>query len=228
MAGGDRGDRGRRGATPRVRSSCRRRRAPAARLLSAGDTASLPIVLHADFCLNLDRRHIARTPEAAAYNDWLANELLDLVADTVAPRLAELYPAQPGVVTVLTPYGPAQGYGVTIRSSYDAGMAGSVFVPCLDGRSLAPRAMMMLPSEVPQPQLATQYCDLSSYGYLPLIDDAFSPHADRWLRTALRVRSLSPGAVLSRLRAPKATAARCTHGSWNGPIRRVGRSSCAC
>jgi hypothetical protein len=166
------------------------------------DTASLPIVLHADFALDLDRRHVARTPEAAAYNDWLATELLDLATETVAPRLAELYPAQAAVVTALAPHGPAQGYGHTIRNGYDAAMAASAFVPCLDGRARAPRGVTMLPGEVPQPQRAAEHCDLSSYGHLVFIDDTFNSQADQWLRTSLRVRSLPPSAVLSRLRAP--------------------------
>lgn len=167
------------------------------------DTANLPVVLHADFSLDLDRRHVARTPEAMAYNDWLATELLTLVTGTVAPRLAQLYPAHGGVVTVVAPRGPAQGFGAHIRSSYDVGMAGSTFVPCLDGRPRAPRDVVMLPGDVPQPQRAAHFCDLSDYGHLPLIDDAFSPEANRWLRTGLGVKTLSHAALLSRLHEPK-------------------------
>jgi hypothetical protein len=56
------------------------------------EATGMPVIVHGDFALQLDRRQLGTSPEAMPYNEWLGAATAAFVADVVAPGLAVRYP----------------------------------------------------------------------------------------------------------------------------------------
>ena len=165
------------------------------------DTAGLPLLLHADFALDLDRRHIGRAPETRPYNRWLADQLVGLVTGMVAPRLAAMFPTTAASVNLLAPH-PAVGEGGQhIASRYSEEAADVEFLPCRDGKLRSADAARLLPAGLPHPECAEQWLNLSDLGNLVNVD-GLSDHAEEWLRRQLQLPALTVADAISRLREP--------------------------
>lgn len=108
------------------------------------DSAGSAALLHGDFALELDRRHIARTPEASSYNTWLRDRLAEHAA-AAAGQLARSRPGDQAVVDVFAPHAPLRGAGEDLRLAMDQHLGTTSFVPCRDGRAYAPHEAAMLP-----------------------------------------------------------------------------------
>ena len=111
------------------------------------ETTGSALLLHGDFVLELDRRHIAGSPEAEPFNRWLVGELAALTGD-VAERLARLYPGDGRVINALAPVGPASGFGEELRRATIEALSARSFVPLLDGRIASPVETAVLPDAI--------------------------------------------------------------------------------
>ncbi|MGJ3227096.1 sacsin N-terminal ATP-binding-like domain-containing protein [Micromonospora aurantiaca (nom. illeg.)] len=162
------------------------------------EETGLPIILQADLALELDRRHIARSPEAAPYNEWLISELAGFCARSVVPALALRYPATPGVVDVLTPVRSPTDVGARLSGRIVASLADIPFLPCIDGVLRAPTGAQLLPASVPHPELVHRLAAGSTdHCVLPALELAL--HTRRFLKEVLSVAELPVPDVLAAL-----------------------------
>lgn len=132
------------------------------------ERSGLPLILHGDFALELDRRHVSRTPEAAPYNDWLADELADMVADTVAPSLSTRFSADARVVRALAPAGSPSDFGESVYAKVIERLATARFIPAVDGRARLPGEVALLPDSIPDAAEAHRLLDLEGLGRLAI------------------------------------------------------------
>lgn len=130
------------------------------------EASGFPLVLHADFALDLDRRRISQAPEAQAYNQWLANELAGFVGRIVAPHLGARDFGDGLSLIALAPVGPAMGFGEIIHAECLANLASSQFVPVSDGSVRCPAEVRLLPASVPDAVKALRFLSVSDLGGL--------------------------------------------------------------
>jgi hypothetical protein len=166
------------------------------------EKTGLPLLLHGDFALDLDRRYVSQAPEASAYNEWLAGELVQTLASVVAPTLAREFPSEASPLSVLSPRTSAADFGEEILHAYLAEMRRSTFVPCIDGSIRAPGETLLLPTTVPDHLSSV----LSSFRYegidrlvlLAAHDDAAIVN----FLTRLEADVMSPSELLERFDPP--------------------------
>lgn len=168
------------------------------------ESTGLPLVLHADFALELDRRHIASTPESVPYNDWLGLELARYSAEVVS-ALANLHPRSPGVISALAPVDAATGFGSRVRSNIFDLLSEVAFVPCVDGRVRTPAETRLLPGTAPDAARvhAYAYGPWTSRCVVPQLETR--PRERHLLRHVLAVPELGLSEVVSEIdpgRAP--------------------------
>lgn len=113
------------------------------------ERTGLPLLLHGDFALDLDRRHVSQAPEARPYNVWLAEQLAKLLATIVGPALARLFPGQTDFLSVLSPRATGSDFAADIQQMYRGVMRSSPFVPCVDSSIRVPAESLLLPSDLP-------------------------------------------------------------------------------
>lgn len=188
------------------------------------ETSGLPFVLQADFALELDRRHIARSPEAEPYNQWLAHELGCLVAEDVAPRLDELLPDGASAVAAIAPRmmasvphrGPRFGIGSPPAPRTEATPFGQVvldrcvealrnarFITCVDGEKRCPSEVYLPPALMPTPEESYDVLELSQFGILVGVDTVADVNACSFLVGLLNVKELDSEDILRRCTPPK-------------------------
>ena len=168
------------------------------------ELTGLPIMLQADFALDLDRRFVARTPEAHDYNSWLATELGRLVGETMAPSLAKAFPGDGHVIGVVAPRIEATGFGVECVERVVTHLETSRFIPCVDGRIRLPGEALLLPESGPDAEIAFRYMDLAEHGRLVHAFGQTDPHARRLLEDRLGVTALQDSEALELLAPPPA------------------------
>lgn len=123
------------------------------------EATGLPLVLHGDFALELDRRHVGRSPEMLPYNNWLATKLAELVGN-VAGDLAERYPHQPSVISCFAPASAASGFGSELVTLALERLRDVCFVPVVGGKSVKPADSLLLPSTLPSVDRAHRLLDI--------------------------------------------------------------------
>ncbi len=124
------------------------------------ESTGLSLVLQGDFALELDRRHVARTPETLPYNQWLGGQLAMLIGD-VAESLARRFPGDPAVVRAFAPAGAANGFSEYLSARVTEALRQAAFVPVVGGDMRCPRDVLLLPPSIPRPDLAHRFLDLS-------------------------------------------------------------------
>ncbi|NMM23750.1 MAG: DUF3883 domain-containing protein [Phycicoccus sp.] len=164
----------------------------------AEDTSGCAALLHADFALDLDRRHISRTPEATGYNGWLVQHLADHIA-AAAERLARLQPGDPGIVALFAPRTPSTGMGQELRKGIDAALRTTRFIAGRDHQPHSPHELSLLPVSLHDETTVTELLDLPTE---PVLADLTPRHPDRdWLLT-IGASNITEPAALQWLRNP--------------------------
>lgn len=130
------------------------------------ERTGLPVVVQADFALQLDRRQLATNPEATPYNDFLIAAASDLVGRVVAPALADRFPGDASTVAVVTPRGAGTGLGAELRDRCVEALSGARFLPAVDGRPRLPAEALLLPGSAPAPDEVHAFLDLDPVGRL--------------------------------------------------------------
>jgi hypothetical protein len=165
------------------------------------ETTGLPLILHGDFALDLDRRRVAISPEARPFNAWLSRELAEFAASTVAPELAARYPSEPSVVSVLAPRGPAHGFGEHIRADWLERLRTSRFIPALDGKPRIAAEAILRPA-LPDPASADRFLDLADLGNMVMAPVETDAQARAFLADGLGAETLKPEQMVGRLTPP--------------------------
>jgi hypothetical protein len=162
------------------------------------EETGFPIILQADLALELDRRHIARSPDAASYNEWLLSELATFCAGSVVPMLAERYPGTPGVVDVLTPVRNSTDAGALLADRIVANLTDIAFLPCVDGVPRAPKDARLLPASVSHRELVHRLAtEATDHCVLPALE--LAPRTRQFLKEDLGVPQLLVPDVLAVL-----------------------------
>lgn len=121
------------------------RRTPLHVYFPTDDETGYPIVLHADWALDPDRRHLARSSDYEAYNRFVTEHLVALLTTEVVPDLLARYPNGTGVAECLSPANwttrAGQEIGTRIRDALDS----VPFLPAGAGGFLSPADAFLLP-----------------------------------------------------------------------------------
>jgi hypothetical protein len=122
----------------------------------------LRIAIHAEWVLTMDRRQIATTPEAVAFNQMLVNAVGDFVATTVANDLVERTNASAVAIEALVPatVAPAGAGATAVRARWIQALLAAEFVPAADGQLRLPAEIRPLPRTLPDPERAHQLARL--------------------------------------------------------------------
>lgn len=166
------------------------------------EASGLPLVLHADFALDLDRRRISQAPEAQPYNQWLRQKLGEFVGRMVAPDIASRDAGDGLSVAAFAPIGSPVGFGEEVHAACLAQLASSRFVPALDETIRQPTEVLLLPSSLPDAVVACEFLDVAELG--GLIPPQAQNHAAirALLRKGLGVAELDLKEALDRLAEP--------------------------
>jgi hypothetical protein len=163
------------------------------------ENPGLPLLLQADFNLDLDRRFIKRTPEAQEYNTWLTDQLGRLVGEVVAPSLARSFPGDGRVIDVFSPRTGTTEHGAEISARVIEHLRTSRFIPCVDGRVRIPGEVLLLPESVPNVSAALKLMDVTEHGRLVAAYAQKRPYTRRLLEESLDVAVLEEDDALSLL-----------------------------
>ncbi|KRF24777.1 sacsin N-terminal ATP-binding-like domain-containing protein [Phycicoccus sp. Soil803] len=166
------------------------------------EDTGLPILMHGDFSLQLDRRRLATTPEASPYNAWLLDEAADLAAAVVAPALARRFPSDPAAVVALAPKKDGVGLGAVMQASMLEKLGDVAFVGDTTGGYLTPRAGALLPTSLPDQLGAADRFDLTGWADLVALPIQSDPGAASFLSATLGSRVHALADTLARLRHP--------------------------
>lgn len=156
------------------------------------------IALHADFQMDLDRRRISTSMQAAEYNEWLRSELVGFVSGEVVPWLVEHYPGV-SVLEAIASRKPATGHGLLLRREVFEGLRDADMVPCRDGLH-PPTEAKLLPSSVPD--LSVLHSWLPDERPYVLPDAQEIPEIRSMLANELSVSEVSSGTLLAELDPP--------------------------
>ena len=169
------------------------------------EASGLPLLLHADFALDLDRKRVAATPQALAYNAWLSSCLVRFIAETVVPSLARLATsdASGAVVRAVAPSGVPTGFGVQLHASLLEALRDAAFLPCADGTTRPPTAARLLPASVPDP-FRVQALAPTAAGPCVVPGLEATPATRRFLAVDLAVPQLDLREVLAGLEPDRA------------------------
>ncbi len=122
----------------------------------------LHVAVHAEWVLTMDRRQIATTPEARAFNRMLVHALGDFVATTVAHDLVARTGASASAIEALVPatVAPSGAGGTTVRTKWAQALLTASFLPTADGHLRPPLEIRPLPRSLPDPERAHQVAQL--------------------------------------------------------------------
>lgn len=165
------------------------------------EATGLSTVLQGDFALELDRRHVSRSPEMLPYNQWLAGELAILLAD-VARSLAQRFPGDPAVVRAFAPAGQTSGFGDFLSGHVMDSLREAAFVPVVGGDARSPRDAILLPASLCQPQVAHNFLELTGHPAVALPAVESHPPSRRLLADLLGTPQLTTEATLQLLSEP--------------------------
>jgi hypothetical protein len=159
------------------------------------------VVLQGDFALDLDRRHVSRSPEMLPYNEWLASQLASLIAE-VADALANRFAGEPSVVAALAPAGHAGGFGSDLFERCLEALRDARFVPVISDSMSAPRDAVLLPATLPRPRLAHEYLALEDHPSVVVGEVEAHRPSRRLLAELLDVPQLTAPAALTLVTEP--------------------------
>ena len=109
----------------------------------------LHVMVHAEWVLGMDRRHLAATPEAVPYNEWLLGQVAGSV-EHVATDLVRRCDASAAAVTALVPAILASGAGAAaLRRAWEQALAQARFLPVAEGSLARPAEVGLLPAVLP-------------------------------------------------------------------------------
>lgn len=122
----------------------------------------LRLAVHAEWVLTMDRRQIAITPEAVAFNRTLVGAIGDFVETTVAPDLGERTGVSANAIAALMPLGgpPIGDGGAAVRTRWTEALAASAFLPSTDGQLRTPAQIRLLPRTLPDLAVAHEIASL--------------------------------------------------------------------
>jgi hypothetical protein len=168
------------------------------------ESTGLSIVLQGDFALELDRRHVARTPEMLPYNQWLGGQLAMLIGE-VAESLARRFSGDPATVRAFAPAGVASGFGELLSAGVMETLGHTAFIPVVGGDVRSPREAVLLPPSIGQPGMAHRFLDLSEHP--AVVVPAVESHqpSRRLLVDLLKTSELTTEATLQLVAEPRPT-----------------------
>lgn len=122
----------------------------------------LRVAVHAEWVLTMDRRQIATTPEAVAFNQMLIHALGDFVTAEVANDLVARTGASASAVEALVPAidSPSGVGGAAVRTRWTQALLATPFLPTADGGLRPPSEVRSLPDSLPDLQRAHQVARL--------------------------------------------------------------------
>jgi hypothetical protein len=159
-------------------------------------------IVHGDFVLDLDRRHVSESPEAIAYNSWLLEHFSRYLAAEIAPCLCRLYPESGSPVAALAPEVQATGFGARLQEACLKELRDSPFVRVVSGSHLAPSETILLPDDLIEPRLAHHFADLIEHSNLALASVEADTRARCLLRRSFNCEPIHPREILTRIRRP--------------------------
>lgn len=159
-------------------------------------------IVHGDFVLDLDRRHVSESPEAIAYNTWLLENFSRYLAAEIGPRLSRLYPESRSPVAALAPQARGTGFGARLQETCLDELRNSPFVPVVSGSYLAPSQAKLLPDDLTDSGSAHHFADLTEHANLALASVEADKRARRFLRSSFNCEPILLREVLTRIRRP--------------------------
>jgi hypothetical protein len=122
----------------------------------------LRVAVHAEWVLTMDRRQIATTPEAVAFNRMLVHALGDFVTTTVAHDLVERTGASASAIEARVPatVAPSGAGGTAVHTKWTQALVAASFLPAADGQLRPPSELRPLPRSLPDPERAHQVANL--------------------------------------------------------------------
>lgn len=166
------------------------------------ESTGLPVVIHGDFALQIDRRQLATSPETTPYNETLVRAVAEFLAETVAPDLAERFPGTAASVTAVTPRTPATGLGELCIQRCIEELRASRFLPATDGALRMPAEALLLPDGVPDPEAAHRQLDLTGHGRVLVAAVETDRTVRAFLCNQLEVAEWPLSEALTHLRLP--------------------------
>jgi hypothetical protein len=131
------------------------------------ESVGMPVLLHGDFALDLDRRRIAQAPELVQYNSWLSRHLSDLISNSVVPTMQARWEGDPSLVAPFALCEDPNGFGVELVELIIESLRAVRFVPCVDANSRSPDEVVFLPNSVPSAKDFLRY--MRSDAAVPLV-----------------------------------------------------------
>lgn len=170
------------------------------------ESTGLPVAIHGDFALQIDRRQLATSPEATPYNDTLIRAVAVFLAGTVVPDLAERFPGSAASAAAVTPRTPATGLGDLCIQRCIEELRASRFLPATDGALRVPAEALLLPDGIPDPEAAHRQLDLSGHGRVLVAVVEADRKVRAFLRDQLEVAEWPLSEALRHLRVPSEDA----------------------
>ena len=166
------------------------------------ERTGLPVIVHGDFALQLDRRQLATSPETVPYNEHLIQTAATFFASTVAADLAARFPGTAASAVAVTPRAAATGLGAVCVEKCASALRGVRFLAAVDGKPRLPAEALLLPSGVSDPDRAHRYLDLGGHArvLVPAIESDMVIR--EFLQTTLEVEEWPLDETLSHLRLP--------------------------
>jgi hypothetical protein len=161
------------------------------------EPSGLPLILSADFQLELDRRRMATTPNSLRYNEWLIDQMAAFLVDDVLPSITDICRRDPRVAAAFAAVGPLGKWAELLRRGVVAMLRDRAFIPCVDGRLRAPNEVRLLPLSVPD--LENFHQMLPKYGYLAHAELDEDSTVRDFLKKDLNVQVIGGGQVLKDL-----------------------------
>jgi len=166
------------------------------------ESTGLPVIVHGDFALQLDRRQLGTSPEVMPYNDWLCTATADFVAEIVAPGLAAKFPDDIAPVAALAQRSPGTGLGQRCVAQCIEALKTSRFLPAIDGSPRVPAEALLLPAGGGIAERAHNHLDLAEIGRLMIPAAEVDAPVRTLLRDQLGVEEWSLDDALDHLRQP--------------------------
>lgn len=166
------------------------------------EATGLPIVIHGDFALRLDRRQLANSPEAAPYNKRLIEEAAEFLAATVAPDLAARFPDSAASAMAVAPRASPTGLGAQCVERCAAALRTSRFLPTVGGRAGAPAEVLLLPRGIGDSVAAHRHLAAERQGRLVAAAVEADSVVGTFLREKLEVEVWPLAESLAQIRTP--------------------------
>lgn len=126
------------------------------------ESPGLRVAVHAEWVLTMDRRQMAATPEAEAFNRMLVDAVGDFVSTTVAHDLIDRTDASASAIDALVPANaaPFGTGGAAVRNTWVKALLAASFLPTAAGQLRPPRELRPLPQSLPDPERAHRVAEL--------------------------------------------------------------------